>query len=69
MWVREVSRFCTMRVLNNFPSITIFTLYYYNNLEEFHIMKSIFFFNGYSIYTTYDNHVIRSVDNAYHIEH
>ena len=46
MWVREVSRFCTMRALNNFPSIAIFTLYYYNNLEEFHIMKPIFFLMG-----------------------
>ena len=28
-----------------------------------------FFFNGYSIYTTHDDHFIKSVDNAYHIEH
>ena len=35
-----------MRALNNFPSIAIFTLYYYNNLEEFHIMKPIFFLMG-----------------------
>ena len=27
-------------------------------------MKPIFF-NGYNIYTTYDNHVIKSVDNVY----